>query len=202
MARSIAPDYEAKRLAILKNAAGFFAKNGFDRSSMNELANVCGVSKALIYHYYNSKDALLFDIVNTHLTELVEVVKHADDKAARAEENLRAIVHAVLAAYLDADAQHKLQTEAMASLPADERAILADLQRQIVSIVSGALRAVTPEVYDARPEVLHPVAMSLFGMVNWFYMWNRPGKGMSREDYADLCTDLMLNGVEGISRAR
>jgi AcrR family transcriptional regulator len=75
MARTIAKDHEAKREAILKTAAVFFAKQGFDRASMVKLADACGVSKALIYHYYPSKDALLFDILDTHLTALVEVVE-------------------------------------------------------------------------------------------------------------------------------
>jgi AcrR family transcriptional regulator len=197
MARTIAKDYEEKRHAILKNAARFFAENGFDRSSMSQLAVACGISKALIYHYYNSKDALLFDIVNTHLTALLKTLQAVDQSGPDKPQNLRRIVHAVLNAYRNADAEHQVQTEAMTALPEHERAILADLQRQIVAIVAEALRAVTPDIYAKNPESLRPVTMSLFGMLNWFYMWHRPGKGLNRAQYGDLATDLILRGVIG-----
>jgi len=198
MARTIARDHEEKRLAILTQAAGFFAEHGFDRSSMNQLAAACGVSKALIYHYYDSKDALLFDIVRTHLTDLRDKVAAVDRAGPDEEENLRQIIRAILIAYRNADAQHKVQADAMASLPDAERAVLADLQKQMVTMVADALEAVTPELYAAQPEKLTPITMTLFGMVNWFYMWHRPGKGLSREAYADLVADLVLRGVCGL----
>jgi len=198
MARTIAKDHEAKRLAILKTAAGFFADRGFERASMSQLAKACGVSKALIYHYYDSKDALLYDIVHTHLAALVQTVQTANDPAREAEQNLRRIICAILEAYRDADAEHKVQTEAMTSLPAYQRTALADLQRQIVHVVSTALARVSPTLYATHPEKLRPVTMSLFGMINWFYMWHRPGKGISREAYAELVADLVLRGVCGL----
>lgn len=199
MARTIAKDYAVKRMAILGNAASFFAENGFDRSSMSQLAVACGVSKALIYHYYNSKDALLYDIVLTHLTDLLTTVSLVDQSGADKSENLRSTIRAILIAYRDSDAEHKVQTEAMTSLADAEKSVLADLQRQIVQIVSDALEAVTPDVYAKDPDKLFPVTMTLFGMMNWFYMWHRPVKGISREDYADLVADLVLRGVEGLS---
>lgn len=198
MARTIAKDHGEKRLAILGTAAGFFAANGYDRSSMNQLAEACGVSKALIYHYYNSKEALLFDIVHTHLNDLLDTLLAVEPTAADPETYLRNLVRAILIAYRDADAEHKVQTEAMTSLPDEQRATLADLQRQMVAIVAEALKAITPEVYVRNPEKLLPVAMTLFGMVNWFYMWHRPNRGLNREQYADLVTDLVLGGVRGL----
>ena len=61
MARTQAKDRGAKREAILEAAARVFASEGFDRASMAALAQDAGISKANIYHYYDSKDALLFD---------------------------------------------------------------------------------------------------------------------------------------------
>ncbi len=199
MARSIAKDHNEKRLAILGTAAKFFASHGFARSSMSQLASACGISKALIYHYYNSKDALLYDIVHTHLSALLATLSAVDQSGDDKEENLRQTIHAILMAYRDADAEHQVQSEAMTALPDGERNLLADLQRQMVRIVSDALAAVTPEVYAANPEKLRPVTMALFGMLNWFYMWHRPGKGMGRKEYADLVTDLVLRGVSGLA---
>ncbi|MEX0280477.1 MAG: TetR/AcrR family transcriptional regulator, partial [Arenibacterium sp.] len=70
MARTIAKDYSEKRAHILKTAARVFAEQGFARASMAQIAQECGISKANIYHYYSSKDALLFDILDSYLATL------------------------------------------------------------------------------------------------------------------------------------
>ncbi|MFT6656911.1 TetR/AcrR family transcriptional regulator [Maritalea sp.] len=197
MVRTIAKDHEEKRLAILKTAAKFFAKNGFDRSSMSQLALECGVSKALIYHYYQSKEALLYDIILTHLQDLVDAVDSVHP-VTNPEQHLRNLVHAILTQYRDADAEHKLQLEATVSLPKHNQKTLADLQRRLVVTLSDAINAISPMCFETREEMLRPVTMSLFGMLNWFYLWYRKGKGMTRSDYADLATDLLVGGIKGL----
>ena len=167
MARTIAKDHDEKRAALLKTAAGFFAENGYDRASMNELAKACGVSKALIYHYYESKDALLFDILHSHLTELLETVE-ALPPAEKPQEGLLALTQAILAAYRDADAEHKVQINALGALPEESQRELRAIQRRLVAIMSDRIQATAPELFSGRPELLRPVAMSAFGMLNWY----------------------------------
>ena len=58
---------------------------------------------------------------------------------------------------------------------------------------SEVIRAINPDLERDRP-LLMPVTMSLFGMMNWVYMWFRPNGPISREDYADIATTLMLEG--------
>ncbi len=193
MARGVAHDHSQKRAAIRKGAATYFAANGFDRASMTGAAAHCGVSKALIYHYYDSKDALLFDILHRHLSDLVEQVSVVDKDG----DQLRHLIRAILLAYRDADAEHKLQADAMAALPAAKREPLMTLQRRLVQIMSDALQAASPTTLS-DPDRLRPVTMTVFGMLNWFYMWHRPGKGMSRETYADLVTDMVMGGIKGL----
>lgn len=201
MARTIAKDHDEKRAALLATAAAFFAENGYDRASMNELAKACGVSKALIYHYYESKDALLFDILETHLSDLLEAVTalpEADDPRAA----LAALNRTILAAYRDADAEHKVQLGALDALPEDGQRALKAIQRQLVTIMAGRISATAPELFEERPDLLRPVAMSAFGMLNWFYMWHRDGAGLGRDAYAGLVTDLILGGLERIAEGK
>ncbi|RME18772.1 MAG: TetR/AcrR family transcriptional regulator, partial [Alphaproteobacteria bacterium] len=134
MARGIARDHDRKRRAIRRGAAEYFARHGFDRASMTGAARHCGVSKALIYHYYPAKEALLFDILDTHLTDLVETAR-----AVPPEEGLGGLVQAILEAYEDADAEHKLQIDALSVLPREQQAPLIALQRELVDMMSAAL---------------------------------------------------------------
>lgn len=198
MARSRARDYDEKRLSLLRQAAAVFARDGYDRASMAGLAAECGVSKALFYHYYASKEALLFDIISTHLEELVEAVEAADDAGLDPVLRLEGLVGALLEAYRDADAEHKLQVGTMQILPDAEQAQLKALERQLVARFADAIRAVAPEVFENTP-LLKPVTMSLFGMTNWFYMWFREGGPVSRADYARLATRLLVGGVRDLA---
>ncbi len=193
MPRGIARDHSEKRGALRKGAASYFAANGYDRASMTGAAAHCGVSKALVYHYYNSKDALLYDILHTHLSDLVETVS----AVANDDDQLRQLIRAILLAYRDADAEHKLQADAMAALPAEKREPLMALQRRLIQMMGEALQSASPTTMS-DPDRLRPVTMTVFGMLNWFYMWHHPGKGMGRDEYADLVTDMVMGGIKGL----
>ena len=62
MARTRAVDFEEKQRGILVSAAAVFAEMGMEKASMAQIAAHSNVSKALLYHYYPSKDALIFDV--------------------------------------------------------------------------------------------------------------------------------------------
>ncbi|MCI2399451.1 TetR/AcrR family transcriptional regulator [Aliiroseovarius subalbicans] len=192
MPRGIARDHGEKRAAIRKGAAAYFAEHGFDRASMTGAAKHCGVSKALIYHYYDSKEALLYDILDTHLSDLV-----AEVEAAPETDGLRGLVRAILIAYRGADAEHKLQADALGVLEPDLQRPLLDHQRRLIDMMSAALKAEAPNAFSDSSRT-HPITMSVFGILNWFYMWHRPGKGMSRDAYADLVTDMVLGGIRAL----
>lgn len=194
MARSRASDYDDKRDAMLHRAAIVFSRDGYDRASMAGLAAECGVSKALLYHYYASKEALLFDIVRNHLEQLLDAVESADDRSLEPTARLRVLVGALLSAYRDADAEHRVQIEGMRLLPQAEQETLKALERRLVALFADAIRALNPHAFEGR-QLIKPVTMALFGMLNWFYMWFREGGGITREGYADLATRLLVSGV-------
>jgi AcrR family transcriptional regulator len=199
VARPIAKDHREKRSAILKQAAIYFADHGYDRASVNGVASACGISKSLIYHYYDSKEQLLFDILHSHLTALYEGLI-ALQPAADPEVQLRQLVRKLLQMYRGADAEHRLQLQSTTALPKAQRHILADIQRSIVNEFSQAICAAAPEYLGQDSDHLRPLTMSLFGMVNWFYLWHQPGRGMSRESYADLATEILLGGLTRLQK--
>ena len=197
MARTRATDYDEKRRAILDRSAELFAEHGYDRASMNKIAEACGFTKANLYHYYRDKEELLFDVIRFHLEELLEVVEAADDPGRPSKERLRALVGALLEAYRDADAQHKVQINHLGLLPPDLQAELKDLERELVRIFADAVAGIAPQLRDTT--LLKPVTMSLFGTLNWHYLWFKPGGQMSRAAYADLVTQLIVDGTANLA---
>ena len=75
-----------------------------------------------------------------------------------------------------------------------------ELERRLVKLFADAIRDLNPGAFEGRP-LLRPVTMALFGMLNWFYMWFREGGGITREDYADLATGMLVAGVRELKRA-
>ncbi len=198
MARTRAADFEEKQRVILDHAAQVFADQGMEKASMSQIATVAQVSKALLYHYYPSKDALIFAIIITHLEGLDAAIEEADDPTLPPEQRLRKLVGTVLENYRGADNQHKVQLNATAALSDEQKAEITALERRIVRRFSAVLDQVNPGLNSKERPLLMPVTMSLFGMMNWVYMWFRDGGRISREDYADVATTLILEGIKAV----
>lgn len=199
MARSRANDYDDKRQAILNRSAELFSAHGYDRASMNKIAEACGVSKANLYHYYKDKEGLLFDVIRFHLEELLEVVEAADNPEAAPETRLRGLIAALLEAYRDADSQHNVQISSMRFLPAERQAELKGMERDLVRIFSAAVAGAAPHLKGTK--MLTPVTMSLFGMVNWHYLWFKSTGSVSRDEYAEIVTRLISDGARSLLKS-
>ena len=198
MARTRASDFEEKQHGILRSAAAVFAEQGMDKASMAQIASHCNVSKALLYHYYPSKDELIFAIVHAHLVELEASVAAAVDPGLPPEEQLRVLVGVVLEKYRGADDAHKVQLVGTAALSEEQREEIRSVERRIVRHFSRVLREINPGLDSAERPLLMPVTMSLFGMMNWVYMWFRDGGLITREDYAGVATTLILEGIRAV----
>lgn len=197
MARTRAVDFEEKQRGILASAAAVFAEMGMEKASMSMIASYCSVSKALLYHYYPSKDALIFDIVRTHLAELENAIEAADRPDLPAQKRLRLLVKAVLKNYEGRDNEHKVQLNGTSALSPEQLGELQAIERRIVKRFSAVIYEINPDLSKERP-LLMPVTMSLFGMMNWVYMWFRPNGPITREEYADIATTLILEGIKAV----
>jgi AcrR family transcriptional regulator len=195
MARTRAVDFEAKQRSILDSAATVFAKRGMEHASMAQIASENNVSKALLYHYYPSKELLIFDIGRTHLIELEAAIQAADRPEVPPAQRLKLLIVAVLENYRNADSHQQVLLNGMNSLSTEQRGELQQIERRIVHRFSGVLRQINPDIENRR---LTPVTMSLFGMLNWLYTWFRPNGPISRENYAELVTQLLLGGLQSI----
>ncbi|NOE27090.1 MULTISPECIES: TetR/AcrR family transcriptional regulator [unclassified Ruegeria] len=195
MARTIAKDHDQKRKQILKTAAKVFADQGFDRASMTLLAKECGISKANIYHYYDSKDAILYDILETYLRELRDRICNVDLNGLTSEQKLRKAVREILFAYQGADDEHRVQISGMSALTEEQQKLLRGYQLELVNFVRDILKELAPTAFNDDKDKLRGTTMSVFGMLNWYYMWNSGAGPKAREDYADLVSTLTVHGI-------
>ncbi len=163
------------------------------------LAAASGGSKAWIYHYYRSKEAVLYDLLRSYTEDLLVVVRAADDPALEPRRRFAVLVAAILRSYDDAQSRHAAILNDLARLPVSQREQLRATQREVVDVVAGALAAVEPRLRD-RPDLLTPVTMSVFGILNWHYRWFRANGPMSADEYVDIVVALVLDGLGGLPR--
>ena len=202
MARGRAPGYDAQRETILAQAAELFARQGFVGTSMNEVATACGMSKPALYHYVRDKSQLLFEIATTHVARLHALIGEVaagdtvNPPPADATAHVRRLIERFVLEYAGARHAHRVLTEDVKFLePADQARVL-ELQRQVVNSFANAIAQVRPELIAA--DLHKPLAMLLFGMMNWMFTWLQPDGKLSHADMAPVVADLFLGGLGAV----
>ena len=187
------PGYDQQ--TVLRRAVELFNRQGYDATSMSDLAAELGLSKSALYHHVPSKASLLEQALDEALDALeLTLDEAAGDPSASAYDRLRAAVRGsvtVLVAHLPAvtlllrvRGNGPVEHEALRRRRAvDER--LADLVREAVR--EGAVRG------DLPPEL---ISRLLFGTVNSLAEWVRPAGRYDAAALADAVCRLTFEGLE------
>jgi TetR/AcrR family transcriptional regulator len=196
MPRGRAPGYDTQRDEILARAAELFARRGYPGTSMNEVAEACGMSKAALYHYVRDKDQLLVEIAQGHVARLVALVGEVAAEGLPAPEHLRRLIERFVQEYASAQNAHRVLTEDVRFLePPDRERVLAD-ERRVIAAFAGAVAAIRPDLRASRLE--KPLTMLLFGMINWMFTWVRPDGALTHAQLAPLVADLFFGGLPAV----
>ena len=196
MARGRAPGFDDQRSQILACAAQLFAERGFADTSMNQVAEAAGLSKATLYHYCRDKHSLLVHIAEDHVSRLLAVVDEVTAQRLPAEARLRELIRRFVAEYAGAQHAHRVLTEDVKFLlPEDQQRVL-DIERQVVAGIAAAVVALRPEL--KRAALAKPLTMLLFGMINWMFTWMKPDGELGYEAMAPIVADLFMGGVSAV----
>lgn len=193
MPRGRSASYEDQREMILAQAAQLFARRGYSATSMNQVAEACGLSKATLYHYYKDKYTLLLSIADDHVSRLAALI---DDEAAlqlQGEARLRHLIGRIVEEYAHAQDAHRVLTEDVKFLSDEDRQRVLDKERVVVA---GFARALAGTQHSAAVEQMaKPLTMLLFGMINWMFTWMKPDGALDYDAMGPIVADLFLGGV-------
>ena len=188
MARPQSPDYDRRREAILAAAARLYATRGFPGASVAELAKACSSSKSLIYHYFPSKDDILYAVMVEHLDALTEAAETATASGS-ADARLRSLTVAFMRLYASAQNHHKVLVNELDNLPPERRAEVVAKQRRII----GAAEDVISEIGSGGAARVN--TMLFFGMINWTHTWFDPQGPFMPEALALRVVEIMQRGI-------
>jgi AcrR family transcriptional regulator len=197
MARTQAADYESQRLAILENAAEAFAEAGYAACSMTDIARNSGASKARLYHYYESKEAILYDLLDRHTSHLLDIAAGVRERARRegigARDELQLMIAGFLDAYRTARTRHIALLNDVKFLGEAQREHIVARERAVVDTFADVLKCAFPKRVTAANQ--RSLTMMLMGAMNWTFTWLKPDGPLSYGDYAAEVTRVMFNGL-------
>lgn len=196
MTRARADDYEHKKKAILDSAVVLIAGKGFDHATMIDVANACGTSKSHLYHYFPSKEDLLYAIVREHITAQVAVLSAIVREPRSAPERFTRFVNAFVQEGAKSRNHHLVLMNDIKFLPTAQREDVRKMELELMQLMVGLLREINPEKMSSV-KVQSPYALLLFGMVIWTFTWYEKNGPISPAELAQHISELFLNGFRG-----
>lgn len=201
MARTRSPDYDTIQASIIEKTASLFASRGYAATSIGDIATACGSSKSRLYHYFESKEAILSEMLTEHVDTLLEECRQ---KLADDEDPVRRF-HEVIRFFLEVYAvsrdKHVVLLTCLEFLPEDKRQEVVDKERQLIAYLGEVLKRIRPDMKD-DPRLVHIDTMLFFGMINWTYTWYSAQGSLRPAELADRSVDLFLNGYLALAAQR
>lgn len=195
MTRTRAEDYEDKKALILGKAATLIARRGFDQATMQDVAKACGTSKSHIYHYFPSKEELLYAIVIDHITrqaaELVRIV----EQPLPAEQRFEQFVESFMRGAARERDQHIILMNDLKYLPRAQLRTVQDMEVRMTELLNELLTQINPGRMDSE-RLRKPYALLLFGMMIWTFSWYRPSGDIGPKELAARISHLFVHGFK------
>ncbi len=193
------------RQEILRTAARLFQQQGYDGTSMNDVAAALKLSKGGLYHHFQSKDEILFNLMN-HAMDITEEQVIAPVKSiANPEDRLRALIRRHIGVVLsERDREitgmlhenHPLTPALRKRINARKKDYVHFVENLIGEV--QAQRAVGSNASSSKKTVTHrAAAFALLGMINWIYQWYRPEGSLQEESLVQQYTEIFFQGAFG-----
>jgi AcrR family transcriptional regulator len=184
------------RQEILRTSARLFQQRGYDATSMNDVAAALKLSKGGLYHHFQSKDEILFNLMNHAMDITQERVIDAVKGVGDPEERLRALIRRHIEVVMSArDREITVMLHENHPLPPAMRRRINARKKDYVHFVEDLIA----EAQRARP-AKSPVspraaAFALLGMINWIYQWYRPEGSLQEESLVRQYTEIFFAGA-------
>jgi AcrR family transcriptional regulator len=196
-AKSIAdkPVGETGRAGILTTAAKLFSRQGFDSTSISDLAREVGLSKATIYHYFPDKNQIYLDLIQTTLKNLCQEVEDAISGQPTATTRFIAYAEAHARFFETNRDAYIATTLGFGGLqqPLARRQVVAWRDRHeknlrsivTAGVASGEFKSVDPRI----------ASTALLSSLNWMVRWYRPDGKQSAVQIARQFSELLIAGL-------
>ena len=192
-ASAIQTRFDQRLTKILAHAAEVFCEKGYEGASIRDLSRASGMSLSGLYHYFESKEKLLYLIQKHTFSTITESVLAQLEKVHGPEERIRTFILNHLEYFL-------AHQQAMKVLSHEDDVLQNALGAEVAALKRGYYRILVGLLDDLkRSRTLdfssRLAALSLFGMMNWIYTWYQPRVDADAAQLAGHMGDLFLHGI-------
>src|SRR5260370_15561078 len=186
------------RQEILRTAARLFQQRGYDATSMNDVAAALKLSKGGLYHHFQSKDEILFEIMNHAMDITQERVLNPVRGIADPEEQLRALIRLHIEVVLSPrDREITVMLHENHPLPPALRKRINARKKDYIHFLENLMAEVQNKSQHQPRGKVSPraAAFALLGMINWIYQWHKPEGELQAQNLIPQFTDLIFGGI-------
>lgn len=185
---------DQKRGQIVTRAAALFDGQGYHATTMEDIAAAVGIAKPTLYHYYRSKDEILYAIHEEFIDLLLaEHKQRATDPLLGPDALLQGIAGDILELMQTHRGHVRTFFEHHRELPPRQRATIRQKRDQYAGIVEKLLQhGVDQGVFQTDPKMC---ALHFFGMCNWAYQWYRPGTDVAPRAIGEGFWRMLRDGI-------
>jgi TetR/AcrR family transcriptional regulator, cholesterol catabolism regulator len=179
--------YDRRRQEVVYEAAKAFARQGYDTTTMQELASAMGLATGALYHYFGAKEQLLMAICDQLMDPLLDRVSELLGEPAAPEDQLRAVIR-LWVAHVVEHRDHMLvfQQERHLIESGDQWRGVRSSRKAFERLVAGVLERAA---LRTEPRL---ALLALLGMVNHTAQWYRPRGDLTPAQIADGYVDLLV----------
>jgi TetR/AcrR family transcriptional regulator, cholesterol catabolism regulator len=186
------------RQEILRAAARLFQQQGYDATSMNDVAAALKLSKGGLYHHFQSKDEILFHIMSHAMDITEERVINSARRIEGVEERLRTLIRLHIEVVISQeDREVTVMLHENHPLPAAFRRKINGRKKDYVYFVENLIADVQRQRNSASTVTPRAAAFALLGMINWIYQWYRPDGTLTGQEIARQYTEIFFRGAVG-----
>lgn len=194
MARTRSENYDDIQRGILSAACGLFAQQGYMRASIADLAEACKLSRGALYHYFVSKEAILFAILDEHVRQMIADVETAIAEHTSTLDQFRGAIRAIVSLNARSPQEQRLILNDLTFLGEDDQQTIKSLERRIVDLITGLILQL-----DNKGKIVKRTkkvyTMMLLGTLNFSHTWYDPKGGIGPAEFADMIVDQFLYGI-------
>jgi TetR/AcrR family transcriptional regulator, cholesterol catabolism regulator len=185
--------FDRQLAKVLEHAAHIFCDKGYEGASMRDLSRAAGMSLAGLYHYFESKEELLYLIQKHTFRTIIERLEERLKTASDPEQRIRIFIENHLDYFLANKEAMKVLTHEDETLKNGRGAEIRAIKREYYKICLELLE----DLRRAKGLQFSPrlAVLGLFGMINWIYTWHNPRVDADAHALAEEMGDLFLRGV-------
>lgn len=185
---------DRRKQQVLATASKVFADQGYS-ATIDQIAAAMGVTKGHIYHYFSSKQEILFQIFSQGMNSFLEQVEAANKPGLPVDERLQAVLRAHIEAICDNKAVMTVFMDLRRELlPEHWQDILISRDRY-EQIIQNLIREGIDRGYFV-PNDEKILSYTILGSINWVYVWFQQNGQSDKAKISRLMSDYLLTGLK------